>query len=98
MITNKFWGVTNSMCPWSLWKVNSLLGRKAISAGWKVKTLPLFHPTYKSILGLTLAANILDGFRIFCPVNTLEQWVIGIKHYEEISSIAKKVQDRKSVV
>ena len=91
MITNEFWGVANSTCPWSLWKVNSLLGRKAISAGWKAKTLPPFRPTYELILGLTLPANILDGFRIFCPVDTLEQWVIGIKDYEEISSIAKKV-------
>jgi hypothetical protein len=26
MVVNEFWGTPNSKCPWSLWKVNSLLG------------------------------------------------------------------------
>jgi hypothetical protein len=91
MIANKYWGVANSTSPWSLWKINSLLGRKAISAGWKAKSLPPFRPTYELILHLALPANILDGFRIFCPTNTLEQWVVDVKEYEDISRIAKKV-------
>lgn len=33
MVANEHWGEANSKSPWSLWKVNTLLGRKAISAG-----------------------------------------------------------------
>ena len=91
MITNKFWGVANSTSPWSLWRINSLLARKAISAGWKAKSLPPFRLTYELILNLVLPANILDGFRILCPMDTLEQWVADVKDYEDILRIAKKV-------
>ena len=91
MIANEYWGVPNSTSPWSLWKINSLLGRKAISAGWKAKSLPPFRPTYVLILRLTLPANILDGFCIYCPMDTLEQWVADIKDYEDISRVTKKV-------
>jgi hypothetical protein len=42
VVANEFWGKPNSKCPWSLWKVNSLLGRKAIAAGWKSKTFRHF--------------------------------------------------------
>lgn len=91
MIANEFWGVANSTSPWSLWKINSLLGRKAISAGWKAKSLPPFRPTYELILQLTLPANILDGFRIFCPSDRLERWVAEVKNYDDILYIAKKV-------
>jgi Family of unknown function (DUF6589) len=91
MIANEFWGVANSTSPWSLWKINSLLGRKPISAGWKAKSLPPFRPTYELILQLTLPANILDGFRIFCPSDTLERWVAEVKNYDDILCIAKKV-------
>jgi hypothetical protein len=91
MIANEFWGTPNSNSPWSLWKINTLLGRKAISAGWKAKTLPPFRPTYELILQLALPANILDGFRIFCPAENLEQWVRDIENYEDISRVAAKV-------
>jgi hypothetical protein len=91
MIANEFWGTPNSNSPWSLWKINALLAQKAISAGWKAKTLPPFRPTYELILQLTLLANILDGFRIFCPADTLEQWVRDIDDYEDISRVAAKV-------
>ena len=91
MVANEFWGVPNSTSPWLLWKINSLLARKAISASWKSKTLPPFRPTYELILQLALPANILDGFRIFCPVATLEEWVLNVQDYEDISRVAQKV-------
>jgi hypothetical protein len=91
MVANEFWGTPNSKCPWSLWKVNSLLGRKAISAGWKSKTLPPFHPTWELIVHLTLPAHILDGFRLFCPSETLEEWVANVKDRSDISNIAKRI-------
>ena len=89
MVANEFWGVANSTTLWSLWKINSLLERKAIFAGWKAKSLPPFCPTYELILCLTLPANILDGFHIFCPMDTLEQWVAEVKDYDDILHITK---------
>lgn len=91
MVANEFWGKPNSKSPWSLWKVNTLLGRKAITAGWKAKSLPPFRPVYELILNLTLPANILDGFRIYSPKEKLEDWVDGIQTIEEIEQVAEKV-------
>ena len=65
--------------PWSLWKVNSLLGRKAITAGWKAKSLLPFRPIYELTLNLTLLANILDGFCIHSSNEKLEDWVDAIE-------------------
>ena len=58
--------------------------------GWKAKTLPPFWPTYKLILQLALPANILDGFCIFCPKDTLEQWVADVTDYDRISHNCKE--------
>lgn len=91
MVTNEFWGTPNSRSPWSLWRMNTLLGRKAISAGWKAKSVPPFRPTYELILNLTLPANMLDGFRIYCPCDTLQGWVNTVKTYTEVSDVARKV-------
>ena len=91
MVANEFWGTPNSKSPWSLWKVNSLLGRKAISAGWKSKTLPPFRPTWELILNLTLPAHILDGFQLFCPCKTLEEWVAKVNNRGDVADIAKRV-------
>ncbi|KAF8165833.1 hypothetical protein B0H34DRAFT_794172 [Crassisporium funariophilum] len=44
MVGNEFWGKPNSKSPWSLWRMNTLLGRKAISAGWAAKSPPPFRP------------------------------------------------------
>ena len=91
MVANEYWGTANSKCPWSLWRINSLLGRKAISAGWKAKTLPPFHPTWELILSLTLPAHILDGFRIYCPADQLEDWVADVTDRGVVTAVAKKV-------
>jgi hypothetical protein len=91
-VTNKFWGKPNSKCPWLLWKVNSLLGRKAITAGWKSKTLPPFRPTWELILKMALPAHILDAYRLLCPCSTVEDWVSAIKTREEVQQMAKKIQ------
>ena len=91
MVANEYWGTPNSKSPWSLWKINSLLGRKAISAGWKAKTLPPFRPTWELILDLTLPAHILNGFRIYCPFEKLEDWVADVTDRDAITVVAKKV-------
>jgi hypothetical protein len=93
MIANEFWGKPNAKSPWSLWKVNTLLGRKAITAGWKAKSLPPFRPVYELMLDLALPANILDGFRIYCKEDTLENWVSNIKSVHEVRVVAKQVLD-----
>ncbi|KAF8163626.1 hypothetical protein B0H34DRAFT_837464 [Crassisporium funariophilum] len=80
MVANEFWGSPNSKSPWSLWKINTLLGRKAITAGWKAKSLPPFRPVYELMLNLTLPANILD-----------EAWVDTIQTVEEVDKVAEKV-------
>ncbi|KDR67870.1 hypothetical protein GALMADRAFT_105505 [Galerina marginata CBS 339.88] len=91
MVANEFWGTPNSKSPWSLWKINTLLGRKAITAGWKAKSLPPFRPVYELMLNITLPANILDGFRIYSPKDTLEEWVETIQTVEEVDKVAEKV-------
>lgn len=91
MVTNEHWGKANSKSPWLLWKVNTLLGRKPISAGWKAKSLPPFRPSWELILALALPVNILDGFRIYCPATSLEEWVKAVKTVEEVETIGRKV-------
>jgi len=46
MVTNEHWGKPNSKSPWSLWKVNTLLGRKAMVGGWRAKTLSVWKSSY----------------------------------------------------
>jgi len=92
LITNEFWGKPNSKSPWSLWKINALLGRKAITAGWKSKTLPPFRPSYELILKMALPGHILDAFRIYCPYDSLTTWISGVKTRDEIRTVAKKIQ------
>lgn len=91
IVANEFWGTPNSKSPWSLWKMNTLLGRKPITAGWKAKSLPPFCPVYELMLNLTLPANILDGFRIYSLKDRLEEWVDAIQTVEEVNEVAEKV-------
>lgn len=91
MVTNEHWGKANSRSPWSLWKMNTLLGRKAMVAGWKAKSLPPFRPSWELIVVLTLPANILDGFRIYCPFATLEEWCLKVKTSADVEQVARKV-------
>ncbi|KIK33088.1 hypothetical protein CY34DRAFT_18606 [Suillus luteus UH-Slu-Lm8-n1] len=91
MIVNKFWGTANSKSPWSLWRVNSLLRQKAISAGWKVKIQPPFRPSWDLILALALPANILNAFCLCCGCQDLEQWVENVKDYHEVEAVEKRV-------
>lgn len=93
MIANEYWGKANSKSPWSLWKINTLLGRKAISAGWTAKSPPPFRPLYELILDLALPANILDGFRIHCPSEELDDWVQGLRSHSEVEAVAKKIHN-----
>ncbi|KAJ6563464.1 hypothetical protein B0H10DRAFT_2239438 [Mycena sp. CBHHK59/15] len=90
MTINEHWGTPNSRALWSLWRMNSLLGRKAITAGWKSKTLPPFRPAYELMIDLVLPATILDGFRLFCPCDTLEDWVDSLLDWQSVRDVAAK--------
>ena len=93
MLVNEYWGKPNAKSPWSLWKVNTLLGRKAISAGWKAKSAPPFRPSYELLLTFALPANILDGFRIYCPKDDLKEWVDSVQSVDEVVKVAQQVLD-----
>ncbi|KAF8804759.1 hypothetical protein BYT27DRAFT_7225347 [Phlegmacium glaucopus] len=84
-----YWGKPNAKSPWSLWKVNTLLGRRAFSAGWKAKSAPPFRPSYELLLTFALPANILDAFRIYCPKDDLKEWVDSVQSIDEIASVAQ---------
>ncbi|KAJ6599633.1 hypothetical protein B0H10DRAFT_1958945 [Mycena sp. CBHHK59/15] len=94
MTINEHWGTPNSRALWSLWKMNSLLGRKAITAGWKSKTLPPFRPAYELMIDLVLPASILDSFRLFCPCDTLEDWVDSLLDWQSVRDVAAKVHQQ----
>ncbi|KAJ6530447.1 hypothetical protein B0H10DRAFT_1861914 [Mycena sp. CBHHK59/15] len=94
MTINEHWGTPNSRALWSLWRMNSLLGRKAITAGWKSKTLPPFRPAYELMIDLVLPASILDGFRLFCPCDTLEDWVDSLLDWQSVRDVAAKVHQQ----
>ncbi|KAF8141068.1 hypothetical protein K438DRAFT_2114906 [Mycena galopus ATCC 62051] len=94
MTVNEHWGTPNSKSLWSLWKINSLLGCKPITAGWKLQKLPPFRQVYKVMIDLTLPANILDGFRIFCPCDTVEEWVELVPDWQLVRDVAAKVHQQ----
>ncbi|KAF9470478.1 hypothetical protein BDN70DRAFT_939674 [Pholiota conissans] len=83
----------NSKSAWSLWRVNTLLGRKPISAGLKAKSLPPSRSIYELILNLTLPDNILDAFRIYCPLEDLDEWVTSVSDVTEIDVVARRILD-----
>jgi hypothetical protein len=94
MTANEHWGTPNSKALWSLWRINSLLGRKPITAGWKSKKLPPFRPAYELMIDLALPANILDGFRLFCPCDTLEEWVNSVPDWQAVRDVAAKIHQQ----
>lgn len=91
MLSNEYWGKPNARSPWSLWKINTLLGRKPISVGWKCKSAPPFRPCYELMLVFALPANIIDGFRLFCGKDSLELWIKDVKSVSDVNDVAVKV-------
>lgn len=94
MGVNEHWGTPNSKAPWSLWRMNTLLGRKPISAGWKAKKLAPFRPSWELMQRLVLPANILDAFRVCARVDSLESWAMKVESYADLREISIKVRDR----
>ena len=94
MVMNEHWGMPNAQAPWSLWRMNTLLSRKAMSAGWKAKKLAPFRPAVELISKLALPANILDGFCLHCGTDSLDAWVNKVSDYESVRRVATAVRDK----
>ncbi|KAF6745813.1 hypothetical protein DFP72DRAFT_992947 [Ephemerocybe angulata] len=89
-VANEYWGTSGSPAPWSLWKVNSLLGRKPISVGWQAKTPAPYQPVLELITKLALPANILDGYRIHSG-KKLDIWIKEITDHASLRLVTLKV-------
>lgn len=92
MTLNQHWGSPNSKHGGTLWKENSLLGRKAISAGWKAKKLPPF-PQSHELIHLSCKARILDGVRVLAGADSLEQWIENKPTWSTIEEVTERVLD-----
>jgi hypothetical protein len=64
MVANEHWGKVNSSAPWSLSKVNSLLGRAPITVGWNSSKQPPFRETWELMQVFALPTNIRESARI----------------------------------
>ncbi|KAJ7846160.1 hypothetical protein B0H13DRAFT_1455320, partial [Mycena leptocephala] len=63
---NEHWGSPNSLWAGGLWwEHNKLLGRKPLMAGWGGKKATEWKPAHE-LIQISLAAHIVDGFRIYC--------------------------------
>lgn len=90
MALNQHWGTPNSKYGGTLWKENSLLGRKAISAGWKAKKLPLF-PQSHELIHLSRKARILDGIRMLSGSDSQEKWIEQKPLWSTIEGVTGRV-------
>lgn len=90
MTINEHWGTPNTKYVGSLWKENTLLGRKAMSAGWKTKKVPPFRPSHELIF-LSTRAHILDAVRLLANTNSFDDWVNSKPTWEDICRISEHV-------
>jgi hypothetical protein len=72
MTVNEYWGSPNSKALWSLWKVNSLLGHKPMTADWKAKKLPPFRPSLNQEINVDLFCLVFSDMLVF-----LEHFDVG---------------------
>ncbi|THU79910.1 hypothetical protein K435DRAFT_696822 [Dendrothele bispora CBS 962.96] len=90
MVVNQHWGKPNSPWPGSLWwEHTNLLGRKPMSAGWQSKKSAPWKQSHE-LLQMSLAAHILDGFRIHCGHQDFDTWASEAS-MEEFNVVAEKV-------
>ncbi|KAF8125886.1 hypothetical protein K438DRAFT_1458742, partial [Mycena galopus ATCC 62051] len=74
LTVNEHWGKPNSLWAGGLWwEHNKLLKRKPMTAGWSGKKATPWKPAHE-LLHISLPAHIVDGFRIYCGHDSLEEW------------------------
>ncbi|KAK6968874.1 hypothetical protein R3P38DRAFT_2815236 [Favolaschia claudopus] len=54
----------------------------------------LIRPAYELMIDLVLPANILAGFRMFCPNESLEDWVERVPNWQSVRDVAAKVHQQ----
>jgi hypothetical protein len=93
MTVNEYWGTPNSVWAGGLWwEHNKLLKRKPLMAGWGGKKATKWKPAHK-LIQISLPAHIVDGFRIHCRTDSLEEWA-KTATVAEFESVARKVFDK----
>ncbi|KAJ7663707.1 hypothetical protein DFH06DRAFT_986655 [Mycena polygramma] len=89
---NEHWGKPNSLWAGGLWwEHNKLLKRKPITAGWSGKKATPWKPAHE-LIHISLPAHIVDGFRLHCGNENLEEWA-ETATMEEFDRVAKTVLD-----
>lgn len=73
MIINEHLGSPNQDHEGGAWWENLKLGRKPFSAGWKSKKAAPWKQSHE-LLQLSLAAHVVDAFRIHCGASDLSAW------------------------
>ncbi|THU77690.1 hypothetical protein K435DRAFT_701848, partial [Dendrothele bispora CBS 962.96] len=92
MIVNEHWGKPNSKWPGGLWwEHTQLLKRTPISAGWQTKKAAPWKQSHE-LIHMSLAAHVLDGFRIHCGQDNFDNWA-NSSTVEEFDRVAKEVYD-----
>ncbi|THU99993.1 hypothetical protein K435DRAFT_818414 [Dendrothele bispora CBS 962.96] len=90
MVVNEHWGRPNSKWPGGLWwEHTQLLKRTPISAGWQTKKAAPWKQSHE-LIHMSLAAHILDGFRIYCGQNDFNAWA-KVSTAEEFDTVAQDV-------
>jgi hypothetical protein len=90
---NEHWGSPNSLWAGGLWwEHNKLLGRKPLMAGWGGKKATEWKPAHE-LIQISLAAHIVDGFRIYCGNESLSEWAKSAT-VTEFDAVAKTVFDK----
>ncbi|KAJ7430322.1 hypothetical protein B0H11DRAFT_1764586 [Mycena galericulata] len=93
LTVNEHWGKPNSLWAGGLWwEHNKLLKRKPMTAGWSGKKATPWKPAHE-LIHISLPAHIVDGFRIHCGHDKLEEWA-ATATMEEFNRVAKIVFDK----
>ncbi|KAJ7022234.1 hypothetical protein C8F04DRAFT_971719, partial [Mycena alexandri] len=89
LTVNEHWGKPNSLWPGGLWwEHNKLLKRKPITAGWSGKKATPWKPAHE-LIHISLPAHIVDGCRIHCGNENLEEWAkdATTDEFNEVSQV-----------
>ncbi|THV04221.1 hypothetical protein K435DRAFT_649528, partial [Dendrothele bispora CBS 962.96] len=91
MVINEHWGKPNGR-PGSLWwEHTQLLGRKPMVAGWQSKKAAPWKQSHE-LIQISLAAHVLDGFRLFCGHDDLHTWA-SHSTMHDFDLVAQKVYE-----